>query len=237
MHPSRLSPLVALAVGLADPIWARTDPPFDAARSNRARVLAAAARYLGDAPITVTAAVSPRSAGGPHDFFSEGDYWWPDPKNPDGPYVQRDGMTNPDNFVEHRRALMRLSVQVPTLAAAWRLTGDAFLMPHALRTRTYHSSALFLWQHPRPPMHYDNPQFEEFYNGWERENYQNTWSDVWRVSLEKVDRLGSTFFWWGALLLLPGLPFGLAAVPVAAAGSPLGSRTTPEGPEPLYSLK
>jgi len=70
------------------------------------------------------AARSPRSAGGAHDFFSEGDYWWPDPKNPDGPYVQRDGMTNPDNFVEHRRALMRLSVQVPTLAAAWRLTGD-----------------------------------------------------------------------------------------------------------------
>jgi hypothetical protein len=58
-------------------------------------------------------------------------------------------------------------------------------------------------------MHYDNPQFEEFYNGWERENYQNTWSDVWRVSLEKIDRLGSTFFWWGAALLLLGLPFAL----------------------------
>ena len=58
-------------------------------------------------------------------------------------------------------------------------------------------------------MHYDNPQFEEFYNGWERENYQNTWSDVWRVSMEKVDRLRSTFFWWGAVLLLPGLPFAL----------------------------
>ena len=51
----------------------------------------------------MTAAHSPRSAGGLHDFFSEGDYWWPDPKNPDGPYIQRDGMTNPDNFVEHRQ--------------------------------------------------------------------------------------------------------------------------------------
>src|SRR5436190_3546736 len=28
-------------------------------------------------PITVTAETSPRSAGGKHDFFSEGDYWWP----------------------------------------------------------------------------------------------------------------------------------------------------------------
>jgi hypothetical protein len=33
-------------------------------------------------------------------------------------------MTNPDNFVGHRRALMRLSVQTAALAAAWRLTKD-----------------------------------------------------------------------------------------------------------------
>jgi hypothetical protein len=91
----------------------------------------------------------------------------------------------------------------------WRLTGNAFLMPHALRTRTYHSSALFLWEHARPPLHYNNRQFEDFYNGWERENYENTWNDVGRVSQEKIDRVGSTFFWWGALLLLPGLPFAL----------------------------
>jgi hypothetical protein len=91
----------------------------------------------------------------------------------------------------------------------WRLTGNAFLMPHALRTRTYHSSALFLWEHSRPPLHYNNRQFEDFYNGWERENYQNTWNDVWRVSQEKIDRLENTFFWWGALLFLPGLPFAL----------------------------
>ena len=31
-------------------------------------------------------------------------------------------MTNPDNFVEHRKALMRLSVGVPALAAAWKIT-------------------------------------------------------------------------------------------------------------------
>jgi hypothetical protein len=91
----------------------------------------------------------------------------------------------------------------------WRVTGNAFLMPHTLRTNTYHSSALFLWQHQRPPLHYNNQQFEDFYNGWERQNYQNTWPDVWRVSKEKFIRLSSTFFWWGALLLLPGLPFAL----------------------------
>src|SRR5262245_15584113 len=34
-------------------------------------------------------------------------------------------MSNPDNFVDHRRYLMRLSIQVPALTAAWKITGDA----------------------------------------------------------------------------------------------------------------
>jgi hypothetical protein len=91
----------------------------------------------------------------------------------------------------------------------WRLTGNALLMPHTLRTRTYHSAALFLWEHSRPPLHYNNQQFEDFYNGWERENYRNTWRDVWRVSQEKINRGGHTFFWWGIILLAPGVPFVL----------------------------
>jgi hypothetical protein len=97
---------------------------FDLAAIERPRVLRNAARWLDEPPVTVTASGSPRSAGGKHDFFSEGDYWWPDPKNPDGPYIQRDGMTNPDNFVEHRRAMVRLSLAVPALAAAYKLTRD-----------------------------------------------------------------------------------------------------------------
>jgi hypothetical protein len=104
---------------------------FDVARFDRARVLRAADQYMKEAPITITASTSPRSAGGLHDFFSEGDYWWPDPNNPDGPYIQRDGMTNPDNFTDHRRYLMRLSVQVPALAAAWNLTKDKRYAQHA----------------------------------------------------------------------------------------------------------
>ncbi len=88
------------------------------------RVLGAADLYVkGGRPETVTASSSPRSAGGKHDFFSEGDYWWPDPKDPKAPYVQRDGMTNPDNFVEHRKALMKFSVQMPALTAAAKISG------------------------------------------------------------------------------------------------------------------
>src|SRR5262249_44727152 len=37
------------------------------------------------------------------------------------------------NFVDHRRYLMRLSVQVPALAAAWKLTKDPRYAKHAVR--------------------------------------------------------------------------------------------------------
>jgi Alginate lyase len=138
MASTLLCTLAAAALG-AVPGSAR-EHAVDVAAFERARVLAAASRYLEEVPGTVTSVRSPRSAGGPHEFFSQGDYWWPDPNSPDGPYIQRDGMTNPDNFVEHRRALMRLSVQVPTLAAAWRLTGDKRYAVHAAR----HLRAWFL---------------------------------------------------------------------------------------------
>jgi hypothetical protein len=104
---------------------------LDLAAIERPRVLAAANKYLVQGPLTVTASASPRSAGGKHDFFSEGDYWWPDPANPGGPFIQRDGMTNPDNFVDHRRAMIRLSLAVPSLAAAYKITRDRKYTDHA----------------------------------------------------------------------------------------------------------
>jgi len=112
---------------------AGTPPAIDVRALERGRVLAAADAYLREPPVTVTATSSPRSSGGRHDFFSEGDYWWPDPANPGGPYVRRDGQSNPDNFVGHRQALVRLSRIVPALAAAWVLTGEARYSEHAAR--------------------------------------------------------------------------------------------------------
>ena len=99
----------------------------------RDRVLAAAEVALGEEPVTVTATRAERSAGGPHDFYSEGDYWWPDPGDPGGPYVRRDGLTNPDNFVAHRQAMRRLGRIVPDLASAFVLTGDDRYADAALR--------------------------------------------------------------------------------------------------------
>ena len=90
----------------------------------RTRVIAQANRYLNEKPVTITAVRAVRSTGGPHDFYSEGDYWWPDPSDSTRPYVRRDGETNPANFVAHRDAMRRLSVIVPALVAAYELTRD-----------------------------------------------------------------------------------------------------------------
>jgi hypothetical protein len=121
------------AIALAAARTARGAEKFDLAAIERARVLKAANRYLAEQPVTVTASSSPRSAGGKQDFFSEGDYWWPDPQNPGGPYIQRDGMSNPDNFLEHRRAMIRLSLIVPALAAAYKITRQLKYADHAAK--------------------------------------------------------------------------------------------------------
>jgi hypothetical protein len=53
----------------------------DVAAIDRVRILNTAEHYLHQAPMTITAFPPSRSAGGVHEYFSEGDYWWPDPTN------------------------------------------------------------------------------------------------------------------------------------------------------------
>lgn len=98
----------------------------------KAQVLKEAQWALQQQPVTVTADSSARSSGGRHDFFSEADYFWPDPKNPDGAYIERDGLTNPDNFVAHRKAMIRLSNIIGALASAYKITGDEKYVRYAV---------------------------------------------------------------------------------------------------------
>jgi len=98
----------------------------------KTEVLARAELALKQEPQTVTNSVCTRSAGGKHDFYSEGDYWWPDPKNPDGPFIQRDGMSNPGNFVDHRLSMIRFSQIIGSLASAYKITGDEKYVKKAL---------------------------------------------------------------------------------------------------------
>lgn len=96
-----------------------------AATLDRPRILAAADGALHQTPLSITQHRAPLSDGGPHDFFSMSDYYWPDAAKPDGrPFVVRDGQSYPGLFNEHRRAVMGLRDAVAALAAGYRVTGE-----------------------------------------------------------------------------------------------------------------
>ncbi|NND06379.1 MAG: alginate lyase family protein [Saprospiraceae bacterium] len=99
----------------------------------RDSIILLANQNLASEPITVSSALCERSSGGRHDFYSEGDYWWPDPNNPDGPYIRKDGITNPENFTEHRKALLRFSALTGNLTSAFIITKDAKYAQTALK--------------------------------------------------------------------------------------------------------
>ncbi len=121
--------LVVALAGCKDEKTKRGDYVKDVLREE---VLKQAEANMSEKPVTVTDFIAERSSGGIHDFYSEGDYWWPDSLNPDGSYIKRDGMTNPDNFVAHRHAMIRFSRIVANLTSAYLLTGDERYVAPAL---------------------------------------------------------------------------------------------------------
>jgi hypothetical protein len=96
----------------------------DVAAIDHDRILKAAEHYLIQPPSPLTTLPCPRSPGTPHDFYSEADDFWPDPSDPNAPYVQRTGASNPDAFIAHRDALLNLGLVVPALTAAFVLTHE-----------------------------------------------------------------------------------------------------------------
>lgn len=115
--------MIALVILVAGCAEKNPEVPFVSA-SEQHHIIQTATGYLDSLPVTVTAEFCERSAGGVNDFYSEGDYWWPDPDNSDGPYIQRDGKTNPENFTAHRLAMIRLSRIVGMQTSAYLLTAD-----------------------------------------------------------------------------------------------------------------
>jgi hypothetical protein len=121
--------LLASSLLAAEPGKADT---FDIVEIETSRILNKAAIYLRQKPRTVTADKCPRSDGGLHDYYSEGDYWWPNPKDPDSPYIRRDGQTNPKNFIAHRKSVIKLSDVIGTLTSAYMITNEENYAAHAV---------------------------------------------------------------------------------------------------------
>jgi len=120
-----LSGLTACNAQSAPSTPAASKVEINVGQHDRVRILKLADVALSQKPLTITSDVAKYSPGTPNDFYSNGDYWWPDPSKPDGlPYMNRDGQTNPDNFVAHRMAMRTIKDAVATLAAAYKVTGD-----------------------------------------------------------------------------------------------------------------
>jgi len=112
--------VIQIACFAADADLARTVAEID-----HARILKFADDALKLKPPAITDSIATNSAGGPHDFFSQADYSWPNPAAKNGlPYVNRDGLSNPDVFSAHRMAMRDMKDAVAALAAAYALTGD-----------------------------------------------------------------------------------------------------------------
>jgi hypothetical protein len=92
----------------------------DAAR----RLRAEADRRLNQGPWSVAGERPPGLILDPHDYYSEAPYWWPNPDDPFGPYLLRDGHYNPDRFTANRTALNLMSDTVFVLGTAAYLFDD-----------------------------------------------------------------------------------------------------------------
>jgi hypothetical protein len=89
----------------------------------------------------------------------------------------------------------------------WRLTGHATLPPYAYDARLHDRAALFVWQTPKPALHYNNAEMENFYNQFERLNYDRSWAMLKSVFADKWEHCSLAFLWPGCWLLVPGIFF------------------------------
>ncbi len=97
------------------------------------RLRSEADRRLREGPWSVTFD-RPRIEGlDPHDYYSEAPYWWPNPDNPAGPFLRRDGATNPNRFLANKTALNAMCDAVFTLGAASLLLDDTRYAQRASR--------------------------------------------------------------------------------------------------------
>lgn len=113
----------------AAPADAEGDTPeevsIDVAAVEKDRVVKLATSALIAEPVTITKYHAKYSPGSVNDFYSNGDFWWPNPATAEGlPYIKRDGQVNPDNFYDHRRCMIQMRDNVAALAAAYKITGN-----------------------------------------------------------------------------------------------------------------
>jgi Alginate lyase len=82
------------------------------------RLHAEAEKRMKEGPWTVTADRPKGVDIDPHEYYSEAQYYWPNPDNPTGPYLRKDGQVNPNRIVANQTSLTAMCDAVFTLGVA-----------------------------------------------------------------------------------------------------------------------
>ena len=126
-------PQTVLSVDEAEPIHSaiirKETWTLDPVRHLRAE----AEKRLHEGPWTVTSDRPTDLQLDLHDYYSEAPYWWPNPENPGGPYIRKDGLFNPARFTANKTALNAVADAVFTLGAAAYLLDDPRYAQRAAR--------------------------------------------------------------------------------------------------------
>lgn len=101
-------------------------PNDPVAQAALAKLVERADAALARRPGSVLDKSTTAPTGDRRDYISLAPYWWPDPANPTGPYVRRDGEVNPERNTDRfdRMALGRMASDVDLLGLAYYYTGD-----------------------------------------------------------------------------------------------------------------
>jgi len=120
MQEARLSQLKSAYAGKEDPNL----PPE--AKAIATKIVKEADKRVGKPVITITENENLQASKDPHDYFSIGRYFWPDPSKSDGlPWINRDGETNPDAVkASDEKKLGEMIHAVEYLSLAYCLTGE-----------------------------------------------------------------------------------------------------------------
>ena len=82
-------------------------------------------RLLDAEPLSVMMKEKTPASGDKHDYLSQARYFWPDPSKTNGlPYINRDGVSNPELEKLDRNRLGMTADRVTTLSLAWYFSGD-----------------------------------------------------------------------------------------------------------------
>jgi Alginate lyase len=92
-----------------------------------------AERRMLQGPWSVTTDRPPGFGLDPHDYYSEASYYWPNPEDPAGPYILREGRLNPERFSANRNALTQMCDSIFALGTAAYLFDDGRYAQRAVR--------------------------------------------------------------------------------------------------------